>query len=234
MSGLAIAGRTCWLVVAISFTVGASACHRMYEHEKPEDDSGNRGRQVRLLDTEGQVLGSYRTHSRSATAYDPMGIPIARARALPSHVEVLDRAATVVLTITSADDPETGPSSGHFAELADGDGAPLGFLRVWPGERVVRSSVRRADLEETVVHIRDHSEVAEVYGAEGTDLVLRVYPVARHRLEIANLEGDIVAQFVGAPLETWIGAALGMVGPLPENEGQAYFRVGLLTYLRQL
>ena len=227
------ARRACFLLALLLVGIGVSACHRLYEQEKKEDDSTNRGRQIRLLDPSGEVIGSYRMRSRSAIAFDEIGVPMARARVLPDRVEVRDRAANVVLTITPVDDTEEGTGTSHSAELTDGEAHPLGFLRVWPQERVVRSSVRRADLEETVVHSRDGSEVAEVYGAEGTDLVLRVYSVAPNRLEIANLSGDVVAQLVGARLETWVAAALGMNGPLAGDRGQAYFRVGLLAYLRQ-
>lgn len=224
--------RRLFLTVLVLVLAG-SACHRMFEHDEKVDDDPSRGRHIRLLDPEGAVLGSYRVRSRSAIVYDEIGIPIARALALPDQVVVRDRAAQVVLTITPRDALEESEGTGSVAELANGDSEPLGFLAVWPGERVVRSSVRQADLAEMEVHIRDDSEVAEVYGAEGTDLVLRVYSVAPNRIEVANLSGDIIAQFVGARLDTWIAASLGMDGPLAGEDGQAFFRVGLLAYLRQ-
>lgn len=129
----------------------------------------------------------------------------------------------------------TGAVPTHSALFVDGEQQALGRLLVWPGERVVRLSARGATVGEVVVHTDDGEVVAEVYGAEGTDLLARVYAAGRHTVEVADPDGLIIARLEGAPIEPWIAAALRLTSPLGDRDtDQGYFRAGLLAYLRRL
>lgn len=224
-----------WRVICLLFVwVASISCHRGLHHEEEDEPSNSRGRRIRVLDSSGSLHSSFRLKSRSVSVYDERGILIVRARHRADYLEVIDRRAETVLileprSVDSATEPDGPPFS---ATLRAGDRTPLGELNVWPGSRVQRTSVRGAEIGQVVVHASQEGEVAEVYGADGTDLVMRVYSDGPHSVAVVDGDGDLIATLDGAPLPAWIIGSAGLESPL---EGDfAAFQAVVILYLKRL
>ena len=220
----------CLLFVLLS----ALSCHRGLHHKEKDEPTSSRGQRIRVLDSDGSLHSSFRLKPRSVSVYDEVGILLARARHRGDYLEVTNRRVETILIFEALGpvaDPEPGAAP-YSAALRAGDRTPLGELRVWPSSRVQRTSVRGAEIGEVVVHASDEGEVAEVYGAEGTDLVMRVYSDGPHSVAVVDGDGDLIANLEGATLPAWIIGSAGLESPI---EGDfAAFQAGMILYLKRL
>lgn len=193
------------------------------------------GRIVRVLGAEGTGEGSLRLGTRTAVVSNERGEPVARARRLHNRIEVSDRRGQPILELR----PATGAAEGtgqvatHTADLVGANNADLGQL-VLTGDHLVLYGPGRSRLQRgEIIAQREHAGPvsAEVFGAPGTDLIMRVRAAGPRTWEVLDEGGAVRSTVIGRALDPMTIASLGLPSPLPGEEGAEAFRAGVVAFL---
>ena len=201
------------------------------------DDDGPSVHRIRLLDGQDEPIGAIRLTRRNATISDATGVRIGRAAAIQHRIVVRDRGGAVALVFRPAGN---GSGDSRVAVIEREDGLLLGQITfgvesidIDTADGFRQGQVRFAPSEE------GDDEMAEVYGAPGTDLLYRVRSSGRRQVEVVDAADTRLARLEGIDLLPWQVAVMALPAPWPSDEEPPaglfqLYRVGVLLYARVL
>jgi hypothetical protein len=181
---------------------------------------------VTIVDGADAPSGSFRLRRRSVVAENALGVTIGRATALPDQIVVRHRDGRVAYVFRIED-------SGSIP-IEDGAGSRLGRLEIEADRRVVLLGPDGYHLGEAVTAATEEGEIAEVYGASGTDRLFRVANSDELEISMTAADGTVTARWRGPGLSPLTVAASGIDPPGAHDASESsLFQAGMLLLFRR-